>query len=48
MKETTFMELIDVLMLKADRKRLYKTSWGTKTIIGLKATIERIIEEEKK
>ena len=40
-------KVAELLNLKFDKLGRTKTSWGTKSIIGLGATIERIIEEEK-
>lgn len=36
----------DLLYLKFDKNGRTKTSWGTKSIIGLGASITRIVEEE--
>jgi hypothetical protein len=50
MKDLTLQRLINVLLLKADKKGMYQTAWGRKTIVGLKETIKNIItdsEEEK-
>ncbi|MDD4290603.1 MAG: hypothetical protein PHH83_05050 [Patescibacteria group bacterium] len=36
-------KLIEVLFIEQDKEGLYKTSWGNKTIEGLREVIENII-----
>lgn len=39
-------ELIaEILMLKKDKDNRYKTTWGTKTALGLYRTMERIVKD---
>ena len=40
-------EIAQLLNLKTDKEGRIKTSWGTKTITGLGASIRRIIEEQE-
>ena len=40
-------ELSQMLNLKFDKQGRCKTTWGTKTVQGLGACINRIIEEQK-
>ena len=47
MKEITLQRLINVLLLKQDKKGLYVTAWGKKTLTGLKETIKNIIQDSE-
>ena len=40
-------EIAQMLNLKFDKEGRCKTSWGTKTVLGLGSCINRIIEEQK-
>ena len=40
-------EIAQMLNLKFDKEGKCKTSWGTKTVLGLGACINKIVEEQK-
>ena len=40
-------EIANLLNIKFDKLGRTKTNWGSKTVVGLGASILRIVEEEK-
>ena len=40
-------EIANLLNMKFDKSGRTKTAWGSKTIVGIGASILRIVEEEK-
>ena len=41
--DTKLEKIIDVLDLRPDKKRLYNTLWGKKTLKGLKETLRNLL-----